>query len=990
MPLYSLRFAIVELFFSLAFCALSMTISMVSAVTAPLHAQQKRAMTFDDAMKFRTLEGITLSHDGRWLAFVERPDRGDPTARIQAIQGKQVYAVERGSKVQFSRDGRWAAVTVAPKFLVAEKAKPDAKPDNALCLVETATGKQTTFDNVSKAVFSEDGRWLAVHFTKNRKEPAAKDAAKDSSKAAPRDSTKKTEKPKVAASEKKPEAGTMLLLRRLSESNATASNAANTVNAVNEVLMPHVKEFAFDSLSTMLAVTTLDTATRGALTVRTLADGATMLVDSATSGVYTHPTWRTKSPSPATASPMMAFLKANVSTTNIVSPAALYTWDGGSRATKLLVANEAVPKSWMLPSKNTLAWSHPSSSSSPSSAANRLYFGFKPIEVHQAVSAKEPDAAADTADADVYNPAKILKTAEVDVWKWNDPYINPHQKKLWEQVKDRTYLVAYDFDAGKFTPLATREMPQVEPSELGQNALGRRDAPYRMEVTWDDNYFDAYIVGLASGDTTRFAEHLQYDLSLSPNGQYALYYRDKHWFLYDVAKKTTRKLTERISVGFWDDEDDHTAAKPSYGFAGWVVDGASDKAVILYDKFDLWQCATTTNDAVNLTNGEGRKADYTLRMERLNPEKKFFREGDYLVLSGYHNAKKISAFYTATVGKVGVKRLLDNEKRFVRPIKAQGASQLVFQQMDYAQFPDVWLTDSTFKEPKKITNLQTQVDAFGWGTSELVEWSSTDGKPLQGVLIKPTNYERGKKYPVIVYFYELFSDLVHVFQSPYVGSRPSFGLYASNGYVIFLPDVRYDVGLPGPSSVKCILPGVQKLIDMGIADANAIGIHGHSWSGYQTMYIITQTNLFKAAVAGAAVANMTSAYGGIRYGSGLLRTFQYEKSQSRIGPTLWERRDLYIENSPLFFADRITTPTLMMFGDDDDAVPWTQGIEMYAAMRRLGKDAIFLQYRKEPHHPRKYANRYDYAVKMKEYFDHYLKGLPAASWIRDGVPYTGK
>jgi dipeptidyl aminopeptidase/acylaminoacyl peptidase len=962
----------------------SITTLVVFAVTAfTVFAQQKRPMTFDDAMKFRSLEAVTLSADGRWLGFVERPDRGDPTARIQATQSKQVYSIERGSKVVFSRDGRWAAVTVAPKFLLAEKAKPDAKPDNALCLVETATGKQTTFENVSKAAFAEDARWLAVHFTKNRKEPSAPSAAKDSSKAASKDSTKKAEKPKATdkAAEKKPEAGTVLLLKRLGE-----SNAANAAAPASEILLPHVKEFAFDSLSTSLAFATLDTATRGTLMVRSLADGATSLVDSAASGIYTYPTWH---PNPRTkpASAMMAFLKASVSTTNIVSPAALYSWDAASRATKLLVSNETAPKTWMLPSKNTLTWSSASSSSSP---ANRLFFGFKPIEIHQAISAKEPDAAADTADADVYNPAKILKTAEVDVWKWNDPFINPHQKKLWEQVKDRTYLAVYDFDAGKFTPLATREMPQVEPSELGQTALGRRDAPYRMEVTWDDNYFDAHIVNLASGDTTRFAEHLQYDVSLSPNGQYALYYRDKHWFLYDVAKKTTRKLTERISVGFWDDEDDHTAAKPSYGFAGWVVDGATDKAVMLYDKFDLWQCATATSDAVNLTNGEGRKADCTLRVERLDPEKKFLRDGEYLVLSGYHNAKKTSAFYTATVGKVGVKRLLDNGKRFVRPVKAQNAPQLVFQQMDYAQFPDVWLTDSTFKEPKKLTNLQSQVDAFGWGTSELVEWSSTDGKPLQGVLIKPANYERGKKYPVIVYFYELFSDRLHEFQSPIVGSRPSFGLYASNGYAIFLPDVRYDVGLPGPSSVKCILPGVQKLIDMGIADPNAIGIHGHSWSGYQTMYIITQTNLFKAAVAGAAVANMTSAYGGIRYGSGLLRTFQYEKSQSRIGPTLWERRDLYIDNSPLFFADRIATPTLMMFGDDDDAVPWTQGIEMYAAMRRLGKDAIFLQYRKEPHHPRKYANRYDYAVKMKDYFDYYLKGLPAAAWIRDGVPYLGR
>jgi dipeptidyl aminopeptidase/acylaminoacyl peptidase len=380
----------------------------------------------------------------------------------------------------------------------------------------------------------------------------------------------------------------------------------------------------------------------------------------------------------------------------------------------------------------------------------------------------------------------------------------------------------------------------------------------------------------------------------------------------------------------------------------------------------------------------------------LDTNQRYFRNQDAVLLAGYNERKKNSSFWRATLGQTtlgrkNVQKLIEGEsRRFVRPIKAQDAPELVFQQMDYSVFPDIWLTDSTFKSPKKLTNLQPQVEAFGWGSSELVEWSSADGKPLQGVLIKPANFDKSKRYPVIVYFYELFSDRLHEFQSPTVGSRPAFGLYASNGYVIFLPDVRYSGGLPGQNALKAIVPGVQKLVATGIADPKAIGIHGHSWSGYQTLYIITQTDMFKAAAAGAAVANMTSAYGGIRYGTGLARMFQYERSQSRVGATLWERRDLYIDNSPLFFADRINTATLMMFGDDDDAVPWTQGIEMYLAMRRLGKEAVFLQYRKEPHHPRKYANRYDYAVKMKEYFDHYLKGATAAEWITAGVPYRGK
>jgi len=261
---------------------------------------------------------------------------------------------------------------------------------------------------------------------------------------------------------------------------------------------------------------------------------------------------------------------------------------------------------------------------------------------------------------------------------------------------------------------------------------------------------------------------------------------------------------------------------------------------------------------------------------------------------------------------------------------------------------------------------------------------------LGAVLIKPGNYNPGKRYPVFVYFYRFFTQRLYEFNQIVVNHRPCFPFYASNGYAVFLPDIRFEVGHPGFSATKCLVPGVQKLIDMEIADPEAIGLHGHSWSGYQTAFVVTQTNIFAAAIAGAPVSNMTSAYSGIRWGSGLARQFQYEKSQSRIGGNLWEFPELYIENSPVFFATRIQTPLLIMFGDNDGAVPWYQGIELYLAMRRLGKDCIFLQYRGEPHHLQKYPNKLDYSIRMKEYFDHYLKGKAAPEWIKKGVPYRGK
>jgi dipeptidyl aminopeptidase/acylaminoacyl peptidase len=240
---------------------------------------------------------------------------------------------------------------------------------------------------------------------------------------------------------------------------------------------------------------------------------------------------------------------------------------------------------------------------------------------------------------------------------------------------------------------------------------------------------------------------------------------------------------------------------------------------------------------------------------------------------------------------------------------------------------------------------------------------------------------------MIVYIYERLSQGLHQFRNPGPGTSINPTFYASNGYLVFMPDIVYTIGYPGSSALKCVLPGIQAVVDRGFVNEDAIGIQGHSWGGYQIAYMVTQTNRFKAAAPGALVANMTSAYSGIRWGTGLPRQFQYERAQSRIGGSLWEYPLRFLDNSPIFCADRVQTPLLMIHNDEDDAVPWYQGIEYFLALRRLGKEAYMFSYNGEKHGLRKRINQKDYTRRLQEFFDHFLKGAPAPEWMEKGIPY---
>jgi dipeptidyl aminopeptidase/acylaminoacyl peptidase len=354
---------------------------------------------------------------------------------------------------------------------------------------------------------------------------------------------------------------------------------------------------------------------------------------------------------------------------------------------------------------------------------------------------------------------------------------------------------------------------------------------------------------------------------------------------------------------------------------------------------------------------------------------------------------KADGFYRDQVrGSATPAKLTTADKSIGAPRKAEDADVMLFTMGSFSEFPDLYVSGPDFRDPKRISNANPQQAEYRWGTSELVEWrSAQDGELLQGVLYKPEGFDPSRKYPMMVYFYERLSDQLNNYVVPAAGgSSINISFYVSRGYLVFTPDIPYRIGYPGESALKAVVPGVISLVDKGFVDKDNIGVQGHSWGGYQIAYMVTKTDIFKAAEAGAPVSNMISAYGGIRWGTGMSRMFQYEKTQSRIGGTLWEAPMHFNENSPIFWADKVETPLLMMHNDEDGAVPWEQGIEYFTALRRLNKPSWLLVYNGEDHGLRKEINRKDWTIRMQQFFDHYLKGAPAPVWLEEGVPALQK
>lgn len=627
--------------------------------------------------------------------------------------------------------------------------------------------------------------------------------------------------------------------------------------------------------------------------------------------------------------------------------------------------NPALPTGWVISEHGALQFSE---------NATRLFFGSSP----------EPRQKDTTLLAE--------QRPDVQVWSWDEPVQYTVQNYNKEKDLKKSYRAVYNLPARTVVQLATEEIPDIQLGDRGNAdlALLSTSIPYSLPSMWEGRTRqDYYTVSLITGERQPIvrADYTRY--RLSPKGTYAYGYAetDSSWYTLSLADRKTYRLTTPQTFAAWDEQNDVPDYPEAYGAAGWTSD---DRHLLLYDRYDIWQFDPQGASApVNLTVN-GRRDRLSYRLLTLDPEARFVDPSASQLLLAFNEKTKGSGFYAAHLSKAAAPRcLLAGDFMLKTPLKARKADAVVYTSETYQQYPDLLLSNLSFKKSIRLTDGWKQQQDFLWGSAELVSWTSLDGTPLEGVVYKPANFDPTRKYPLLVNFYERNSETLYNYHMPEPHrSTIDYHFYNSHEYIIFNPDVRYVDGYPGESCYNCVMPGITSLLSEGYIDEKAIGAQGHSWGGYQVAYLATRTTLFAAIESGAPVVNMFSAYGGIRWGSGLNRSFQYEHQQSRLGATPWSSPLRYFENSPLFNMDKVETPILIMHNDADGHVPWYQGIEYFVALKRLQKPCWMLNYTGEPHWPMRLANRMDFQKRMFQFFDHYLKGRPMPQWMAEGVRAT--
>ncbi len=928
------------------------TITLYS-LAMPLLQGQKKPLSIDDFAGWNRLENRQISRNGKFISYEINPQKGDGKLLIYNVETKKSDTLPLGFGAQFSPLSNFVVYKIKTaedtlRKLKLAKTKKEKMPKDSLAILNLTNGETIKFAKLNRfQVAEENSPWVAF-LTDPAKEAADTTKAEKSDKKETEEPKKEPKKKSSAKKEKDAEVFDLTILNPISG---------------EKYLFNRVDQMTVATKGQTIAFTTkiTDTTNMNALVVfngiKKLAD--TLFRDSATMKSLTldeqglQLAWLASGDTAKEKNFALYFTKLEKPIPAIIADS----------TTKSLLAGH-------VPGEHGKLFF--------STDGTKLFFGTAP---------KIPIQPKDTV-LDEEKP-------RLDLWSWTDNEIQPQQLKNAEKEKKKTFLTLYRIKEKQIVQVADSAFPDIRliNRDNGEVALAMNDKPYLKERVWSSRYLADYsLVDLKNGARKELMQGKN-GVSLSPTGKFTLWFNfeDSSWNVIDNKTQKLLNLTQNMNISFVDEENDMPNDPDAYGIAGWVE---NEQYVLIYDRFDVWRFDPTgKQQPVNLTNGRDRRIQH--RYIRLDNEEVFISLKNNIIMKTFDEITHNEGYGVMNVSKPENKNMFLIINGMLGQVqKANDADRVIWSEQSVGRFPEIIVSGLDFANFEPISETNPQQKEFWWPRVEMVSWRSFGGDSLRGMLYKPENFDASKKYPMMVYFYERSSQNRHRYNYPQPSrSTISIPFYVSNGYLVFVPDIVYETGYPGQSAYNAIVSGVYHLTaTCPFINEKKIGLQGQSWGGYQIAYLVTQTNLFAAAMAGAPVSNMTSAYGGIRWESGMSRMFQYEETQSRIGGTLWEKPLRYVENSPLFMAPKVNTPLLMMSNDNDGAVPWYQGVEFFMALYRLQKPVWMINYNGMGHNLESqfWANRVDLSRRMFQFFNHYLKDEPAPEWMLKGIPAVEK
>ena len=926
---------------------LIMLILWISVFAQP----EKRPLTHNDILNWNRITETAISNNGKFIVYKQEPWKGDPVLKISTPKAAEIASFNCGTEAQITSDSKFLVFTLKPaentiRQLKLKKTKKEDLPISKLAVFDLESHKTDTIEKlISVKVPEKWAGWIAYQTE------------------APKDTTSngKSEKEKGKSnSDKSGEKVYPLFLQNL------------ITGEISEFPEVSSYEFAEEKEALVFISEGKDSTFDAGVYYFNLNENKTQKILNG-KGKF-------KQLSIDKNGEKVAFLGDKIKDTKKESlNCDLFLWNKTGEAEDVVDnLNAALPENWEISENGKLSFSD---------NGNRLFFGTAPKKVER-----------DTTILDEEIPV-------LDIWTWNEEELQSAQIVNKNRDLKKSYLAVFQLEANKTVQLETQQFSAIRQIKKGDSdkLLAWSNRPYAVQSMWEGSpeHNDFYLVDMQTGKAEMIKKDIRATPQVSPDGKYLYWYNaiDTSWNTFNIETGKEFQITTSETVQSADELNDVPNFPDSYGFAGWTK---NDESLLVYDRFDIWKVdPENLNSPENITQN-GRQKNISYRLVKFDEEqgRGRFNRGDEkavdmnkpLFLTGHNEITRADGYYQIEQGKSKTpKELFSGNFNLNTPKKAKDTELIVFTKEDFQTYPNLLATDLSFKKPVQISDAAPQQKDFLWGTSELVSWTSLDGLKLEGTLHKPENFDPTKKYPMIVNFYEKSSQELLSYRMPELHrSTIDYHYYISNGYLVFNPDIYYKEGYPGEDAFNCVMPGVTMLIGLGFVDEKHIGAQGHSWGGYQVAYLATRTKLFAAIESGAPVVNMFSAYGGIRWTSGLNRSFQYEHSQSRIGKSIWEAPLRYIENSPVFTLDKIQTPILIMHNDDDGAVPWYQGIEFFTGLRRLQKPAWLLNYNEADHWPTKLRDKEDFQIRLAQFFDHYLKGKPMPEWMEKGVPAVEK